>query len=119
VHSSSIHPAFPDKGDDEMRWMSMAVIVFQTSKQTGITYAYESVSYWDKEKQQSRPKRKCIGRLDPVTNEIIPTRKRGVSEVEPKEEPAKRGPIQLLKQLVAFTVHLSFRRNMRKTWARV
>src|SRR5665647_2659577 len=70
----------------------MAAIVYQTSKQTGITYAYESVSYWDKEKQQSRAKRKCIGRVDPVTNEIIPTRKRGASAVEPKEELAKRGP---------------------------
>jgi transposase len=54
----------------------MAAIVYQTSKQTGITYAYESLSYWDKEKQQSRAKRRCIGRIDPETKEIIPTRKR-------------------------------------------
>jgi len=53
----------------------MAAIVYQTNKQTGITYAYESVSYWDKEKQQSRAKRRCIGRVDPETKEIIPTRK--------------------------------------------
>ena len=32
----------------------MAAIVYQTSKQTGITYAYESVSYWDKEKQLAK-----------------------------------------------------------------
>ena len=53
----------------------MPAIVYQTNKVTGITYAYESVSYWDKEKQQSRAKRKCIGKLDPETGEIIPTRK--------------------------------------------
>jgi hypothetical protein len=53
----------------------MAAIVYQTNKQTGITYAYESVSYWDKQKQQSRAKRRCIGRVDPETKEIIPTRK--------------------------------------------
>jgi len=82
--------------------MSMAAIVFQTSKQTGITYAYESVSYWDKGKQQSRAKRKCIGRLDPVTNEIVPTRKQGVSAVEPKELPAKRGPIPTVEATRGF-----------------
>ncbi len=36
----------------------------RTRKQA-ITYAYESVSHWDKQKQQSRAKRKCIGRVDP------------------------------------------------------
>ena len=55
--------------------MQMAAIVYQTNKQTGITYAYESVSYWDKQKKQSRAKRRCIGRVDPETKEIIPTRK--------------------------------------------
>jgi len=54
----------------------MAAIVYQTNKQTNITYAYESVSCWDKEKQQSRAKRRCIGRIDPGTKEIIPTRKK-------------------------------------------
>ena len=32
-------------------------IVTQTDKRTGITYAYETQYYWDKEKQQSRAKR--------------------------------------------------------------
>ncbi|MEA3422595.1 MAG: hypothetical protein U9Q80_02150 [Bacillota bacterium] len=54
----------------------MAATVYQTNKKTGITYAYESVSYWDKEKRQSRAKRKCIGKVDPITKEIIPTRKK-------------------------------------------
>jgi hypothetical protein len=80
----------------------MAAIVYQTSKQTGITYAYESVSYWDKEKQQSRAKRKCIGRLDPVTDEIIPTRKRGVSVVETKEESAKIGTVPTVEATRGF-----------------
>jgi hypothetical protein len=39
----------------------MAATVYQTNKKTGITYAYESISHWDKEKQQSRARRKCIG----------------------------------------------------------
>ena len=54
----------------------MAAIVFQTNKKTGIIYAYESISYWDKDKQHSRAKRKCIGRVDPETREIVPTRKK-------------------------------------------
>ena len=49
----------------------MACIVYQTNKKTGIKYAYESVSYWDKEKNQPRSKRKYLGRVDPETNEII------------------------------------------------
>ena len=54
----------------------MATIVYQTNKNTGLTYAYESVSHWDKEKQQSRAKRKCIGRVDLLTKEPIPPKKK-------------------------------------------
>lgn len=74
----------------------MAAIVYQTSKQTGITYAYESLSYWDKEKRQSRAKRKCIGRVDPETKEIIPTRKRE-SSGDPGNHGKvhKRGPVPI------------------------
>ena len=53
----------------------MASIVYQTDKKTGIKYAYESTSYWDKEKKQPRSKRKYIGKVDPETGEIIPCRK--------------------------------------------
>ena len=48
-------------------------IVYQKDKRSGITYAYESKAYWDKEKKQSRAKRKLIGRVDEVTGEIVPT----------------------------------------------
>lgn len=54
----------------------MPAIVYQTNKKTGITYAYESLSHWDKDKKQSRAKRKCIGRIDPETKQIVPTQKR-------------------------------------------
>ncbi|SCW63777.1 hypothetical protein SAMN04487970_102283, partial [Paenibacillus tianmuensis] len=49
-------------------------IIYQTNKKTGITYAYNNEPYWDKEKQQSRAKRTLIGRVDPKTGEIVPTR---------------------------------------------
>jgi len=70
----------------------MAAIVYQINKKTGITYAYESISYWDKKKRQSRAKRKCIGRLDQETKKIIPTRKRKTPVA--REKP-KRGPVPI------------------------
>ena len=53
----------------------MSSIVYQTDKKTRIKYAYESTSYWDKEKKQPRSKRKYLGKVDPETGEIIPCRK--------------------------------------------
>ena len=70
----------------------MAAIIRQKDKRSGITYAYESVSYWDKEKQQSRSKRTLIGRVDDKTGEIIPTDGRGRKNKEPAVQ-AKRGPV--------------------------
>lgn len=50
-------------------------IVHQKNKKNGITYVYESEGYWDKDKQQARSQRKCIGKLDPQTGEFIPSKK--------------------------------------------
>ena len=52
-------------------------IVKMLNKKTGITYVYESKSYWDKDKQQPRNVRKLIGKIDPKTGEIVPTGKLG------------------------------------------
>ena len=72
----------------------MAAIVYQTDKRSGITYAYESVSFWDREKQQSRSKRTLIGRVDTKTGEIIPTDGRGRKKKE-ISLPANRGPVPI------------------------
>ena len=48
-------------------------IVKHTDKRSGITYAYESTSYWDKETKMPRCRRTLIGRVDPETGEICPT----------------------------------------------
>lgn len=48
-------------------------IIYQHDKRSNITYAYESHSYWDKEKKTSRAKRTLIGRVNPDTGEISPT----------------------------------------------
>ena len=52
-------------------------IIYQKDKRSGITYAYESTAFWSKEKKQSRAKRRLIGKVDPDTNEIVPTDGRG------------------------------------------
>jgi len=77
----------------------MAAIVYQTNRKTGVVYAYESVSYWDKEKQQSRAKRKCIGRVEPDTQKIIPTRKKKPPEAGKRK---KRGPVPVTQAARAF-----------------
>jgi len=77
----------------------MAAIVYQKNKKTGIIYAYESISYWDKDKQQSRAKRKCIGRVDSETQKIVPTRKRKTPAVG---QEAKRGPIPITRTARCF-----------------
>ena len=45
------------------------------NKKTGVTYVYESASYWDKEKKQARNKQVCIGKIDPVNGEFIPSKR--------------------------------------------
>lgn len=48
-------------------------IIKQFDKRSGITYVYDSKSYYDKEKKCSRAKRTLIGKIDPNTGEMIPT----------------------------------------------
>ncbi len=76
----------------------MAAVVYQKNTKTGVTYVYESISRWDKGKRQSRAIRKCIGKLDPSTNEIIPTRKRK-QKIEPEDfmRIGKPGPVPIIQ----------------------
>lgn len=71
----------------------MASIVHQTDKRSGITYAYESAAYWDKQKKQSRSKRRLIGRVDSLTGQIVPTdgrgHKRRLSAKQIKKQPGR------------------------------
>ena len=56
--------------------IQMSIVTVYNKKMDG-TYVDESESYWDKEKQQPRNRRKLIGKIDPVTGEIVPTGKPG------------------------------------------
>ena len=80
-------------------------VIYQHDKRSGITYAYESYSYWDKEKKMTRAKRKLIGRLNKDTGEIVPTdgRNRGekLKESDDKEPNYKSLYEKLLKKYAA------------------
>lgn len=67
-------------------------IVYQHDKRSGITYAYESRAWWDKEKGQSRSKRTLVGRVDEATGEIVPTdgRMRGAAARRAEAQDAAR-----------------------------
>ena len=71
----------------------MAAIVYQEDKRSGITYAYESISHWDKKKKQSRSKRTLIGRVDKETGEIVPTDGRMKKKKDEEFSQPKRGRI--------------------------
>jgi len=73
----------------------MAYRVHQTNKESGVTYVYEAVSCWDKEKQQSRNKQVCIGKLDRKTGAFVPSKR-----LNP-EQAAVRDPAVTATALVA------------------
>ena len=80
----------------------MSSIIKRLDKRTGITYVYESTSYWDKEKKQPRSKRVLIGKLDPETGDIVPTDGRGNRRKERlrKEQTpvaVKQGPVPAIR----------------------
>ena len=53
----------------------MAFRVHHLNKKTGVTYVYEAVSVWNKELKQARNKQVCIGKIDPVTGEFVPSKR--------------------------------------------
>ena len=53
----------------------------QHKKPNGTVYVYKIVdNFWDPEKQQSRNKQVCIGKLDPETGELIPSKRLNESQ---------------------------------------
>ena len=84
----------------------MAFRVEQVNKKTGITYIYESTSYWDKEKKQSRNKQVCIGKLDPVSKEFIPSKRLKPEQVVARDPAVTAsasivGPLLILDNITA------------------
>ena len=67
------HHTYERDRRNEERASRVASIVKVKDKRSGLTYAYHSESYWDKEKKAPRNRRTLIGRVDETTGEIVPT----------------------------------------------
>ncbi len=50
----------------------MSFILHQKNKKTGVVYAFEVESYRDPETKKPKSRRTYLGRIDPVTNQLIP-----------------------------------------------
>ena len=68
-------------------------LVYAKNKRNGVTYVYEAEGRWDSEKRQSRGERKCIGKLDPATGELVLSKR---SKAETASRPAQTGPVPTL-----------------------
>lgn len=56
-------------------------LVYLKNKKNGVTYVYECKSFWNKQKKRPDSKRTCIGKLDPITGKIIPSRRGRTNEL--------------------------------------
>ena len=59
-------------------------IIKQYNKATDTYYVFENESFWVPELKQTRTKRRCIGKIDKDTGEIIPTGGRGRKKKAPQ-----------------------------------
>ena len=76
----------------------------QKDRRTGIEYVYESESYWDKNKKQSRYKpRKLIGHIDKTTGALVPNRPTRASQANPNSRRLFCGAAHLLDNICAQT----------------
>jgi len=85
----------------------------QTNKKNGITYVYEAVSTWHKELGQARTKQVCIGKLDPITSEFIPS-KRFDPQQAAVRDPAVTASAQIVGPAVVLDA-ISKRNGLEKT----
>jgi transposase len=77
-------------------------IVYQRNKKSGVVYAYENHPFWDSEKKRSRSTRKLLGKLDPTTGKIMPTKRHNAKKsiVEISEPSIDSG--QIIKKILDF-----------------
>mgnify|MGYP006988845202 FL=1 len=52
------------------------------NKHSGVYYAYDVQYVWSEEAQKKVQVRKCIGKFDPETNQVVPNGKRGPKPVK-------------------------------------
>lgn len=84
-------------------------IIKQHDKRSGMTYAYESHSYWDPHKKMTRAKRKLIGRVDPENGDISRTDGRN----RKKSEKQLKHPNRIIRSSTKnFCVNMKHRRRL-------
>lgn len=81
------------------------------NKHTNTYYAYDTTYVWDEKLKKKVQKRKCIGRFDPETNEVIANGRRGrparvLNGVKSKPEMKEGTGDAVLKALPALQVQL-------------
>jgi hypothetical protein len=69
------------------------------NKRSGVWYAYEVQYVWDEATKKKKAVRKCIGKFDPVTDEIVPNGKRGPKPVKTPPQPKKADTDDTSKQV--------------------
>lgn len=74
----------------------MGTIVYQ--EKNGVKYAYESVSYWDKDKKAPRSKRKYLGKVDPETGEIVKARGKAKESTDSRDDVINHLKEQLMEK---------------------
>lgn len=80
------------------------------NKRSGYTYVYEILeNYWDKEKKQARNKRRLVGKIDPVTGEIIRTGKKKHKDVPVDYEALYKEAMKAIEKKDAENKTLSLR----------
>ena len=55
--------------------VNMSFLSYKVNKKTNTTYVYEVTSYWDKNEKKVMKHQTCIGKLDPITKELIASKK--------------------------------------------
>ena len=75
--------------------MAKSSIVYLRNSKSGTVYAYENHPYWDPEKKQSRSKRILLGKVDPLTGEIVPTRGRKAKDKTNTEKVEETPPYSI------------------------
>ena len=88
----------------------MSCIVYITNKKNNTKYAYRSESYRDPITKQPKSRRTYLGRVDPVTNEIIPKAEKG----RRNRDSIKPKPVENNKQFTKPPVSMNVRELQKK-----
>ena len=79
--------------------------VYLKNKKSNITYVYECVSFWNKKTKRPDSSRTCIGKIDPETGNLIPS-KRLTPEQAALRDPAITASAEIVGAPLIF-LHLS------------